>query len=225
MLALPLFASASLDQAFAAIATGGSLIPFVNLARGDQTLSITIVTTSSDQAFVLGHEAVRRHADGARAYCLVVDAYVRVDGERSDAFVIEYGELDRPTAQRYAQPYRATANGPERLGELQLVGEVPSALEPVDPFALDWGPITPDLFHEQKQIAVHVVNHALGDDESRTRTMRFLEARILRFAENLPEGCQQIVLVEDRRDDVSLETIEHLAAFLGVTVRPLTKGI
>jgi hypothetical protein len=41
----------------------------------------------------------------------------------------------------------------------------------------------------------------------------------------LPEGSHQVVLVEDRRDDVSLETIEDLAAYLDVDVRPLTKGI
>ena len=68
----------------------------------------------------------------------------------------------------------------------------------VDPYSLDWGTLTADLFSDEGKEAAHVVNHDLRSDANRARTLRFLRARLYWFGRQLPAGTSQRILIDDR---------------------------
>lgn len=68
----------------------------------------------------------------------------------------------------------------------------------VEPYSIDWGAATADLFDRERQEAAHVINHELASVANRRRTIRFLKARIEWFRRQLPAQTAQVVLIDDR---------------------------
>jgi hypothetical protein len=68
----------------------------------------------------------------------------------------------------------------------------------VNPFDLDWGEVTPEFANENRRLALHVVNHDLGNPANVRRTLRFLVARSRWFARHLPAEWRQHIVIDDR---------------------------
>ena len=176
----------------------GPVFPFALASTAGVLQHTTIVTSNSHKAMATG----RRMVLEARAdeYAIVVDTYIRVEGERFDALFIEYG--DRDVARVIAQRYRR-APGVELVGEPLDVERRPSAIVPLDPFELSWGGVTPDMYNKTENRAVHVVNHELQSSEHIARTARFLRARARVFRTALPPNCKQTAFIDDRGQTVA----------------------
>jgi len=196
-------ASSSLDE---------DMLPFVLLDGAKGMTHLTIVTGRSYRALHLGRRMVREHADDATEYAIVVDAFVRIEGERSDALFVEIGaagsEASHVTVHRYR---REVGTKPAFVGEPLVYETRPSALVRWDPLELDWGGITPDFYNKDQNHAVHVVAHELESTENVARTVRFLLARARHFSRHLPAGAQQSAFVDDRGQQVPAANREMLA--------------
>jgi hypothetical protein len=189
----------ALAVAFDRLGTGGQMLPFaLVVGEGDLAECLTIVTDRSDKAQYLGRRLVRETAGAARKYAIATDAYVRRDGERLDAVIIETCERSKPSATVLAQPYRMAGEVAQPLGDPLSLGVRPSELDAWDPHSLDWGAITPDRYVEAQKLAVHIVNHNFESTENVERTVRFLRARVRHHAPHLPEDSSQLVHYDAR---------------------------
>jgi hypothetical protein len=202
------------DLAFGRLGTEGPMLPFALFSGVDGGMQcLTIVTDRSDKAAYLGRRLVRENAASAEAYAIATDAYVRRDGERLDAVIVETATRGESAAQLVAQPYERNAAEPaRRLGTPIDLGTRPSELVRWDPFALDWGAVTPDIYVEARKMAVHAVNHDLDSVENVGRTVRFLRARIRHHAPHLPAGSVQLVHFDDRGQTLTSDTRDALRA-------------
>jgi hypothetical protein len=79
---------------------------------------------------------------------------------------------------------------------------------------LSWSPATPELANTSRQIAVHVVNHALTSADSVAKTIVFLRGRLHYFGQQLPPGWQQTVRIDDRGQVISADDRTRLRAAL-----------
>jgi hypothetical protein len=92
----------------------------------------------------------------------------------------------------------------------------------IDPFAMEWGPATVELYSSERKLAVHVFNHDLTSEEAVRKSLRFAIARVRWFSKQLPEGTMQAIRFDDRGQalaNTARETIKSvLASYLvGVT--------
>jgi hypothetical protein len=97
----------------------------------------------------------------------------------------------------------------------------------VDPFALDWGSITPDSI-SRDGVAIHTIAHDLATPAGLSRTLRFVDARVALFARHLPDGTKQGVIFDDRGQDLPAQTRDALRAGLPAHlafVRFMSEGI
>jgi hypothetical protein len=78
----------------------------------------------------------------------------------------------------------------------------------LDPFAHDWGHITPDWIKDN--VAIHIVTHEVGTPNGIDRTVRFVSARIALFERHLPSGMKQGVIIDDRGQELPPHAREHL---------------
>jgi hypothetical protein len=173
----------------------------LRLASGELHVT-TIVTDGDDRAYALARKQVRLRSD--------VDAYVIATRSTTNA------ALSCETATRGDQRARRLVCDPLGHAEDQELASVPTALAPVDPWALNWGPAKPDQTQADKRLAVHVVNHDLSDENAR-RTLRFLQARVRSFAKNLPPDWQQAVFIDDRGQRVPEATSGEIRRSLAST--------
>jgi hypothetical protein len=202
------------DHAFASIeGHDGPLVPFV-LVDGAKRELLRVVVGDSAEAQAAGRRLARERAATASGYALAYEAYVRAGGERRDAIVVETASAGDAEARLFVQAFERQGTTHVRLGEPTAVGARRSALLPVDPFALDWGSITPDVVSKD-ETAIHVVNHALGDDVAIERTLRFVAARMALFARHLPPTMRQAVIVDDRGQAVSSRARSRIRERLG----------
>jgi hypothetical protein len=193
------------------------MLPFALVTGAGGMECLTIVTDRSDKAAYFGRRLVREKRATIDAYAIATDIYVRRDGHKLDAVIVEAAERGEESAQLIAQPYERETRGPaRRLGAPLDLGRRPS--EPVqwDPFSLDWGPITPDVFVDARRMAVHVVNHELESAENVRRTLRFVRARIRHHAPHLPPGSAQVVNFDDRGQALTDETRDSLRTLADV---------
>jgi hypothetical protein len=96
----------ALDHGIGSITRGGPLIPFVLVedADGEHVLKRFVFDELEDAV-----AAARDHLRGledARRVALAFDGYITVEGERSDAVVVEGQESGDAGAHRLAQRYR-----------------------------------------------------------------------------------------------------------------------
>jgi hypothetical protein len=203
----------ALEFAVDGLGPDGMLIPFA-LASGPQgILNFTIVVDRSDEALEMGRKIVLDHANEIEQYVICVDTYLRIDGQRCDAILLEIGRRGEATvfAYRYERANgKATIVGNEIEFERRQ-----SALAKPDPFLFDWGGITPDMFNEELNHAVHIVGHELESSENVARTIRFVRARARHFARHLPDGAKQSAFIEDRGQNITPQTRGRLASELG----------
>jgi len=183
----------------------GPVLPFVLLASAGELLQhITVVSANSHAAMSAAHRIVREQGGASDEYAIVVDTYVRVEGQRHDAVLVEAGHRGADEVIVVAQRY----SGRDFVGELLEYERRPPAYVKVDPQALRWGAATPDFYNDKQKHAIHVINHLLEPDNV-TRTVRFVRARARHFERNLPRGTQQSAFIEDRGQDVSPELRER----------------
>jgi len=204
---MPSLAELALEIAASSL---GDTLPFVLLAGVQGMKNLTIVTDRSDRALSLGRRMVRQQAEGATEYVIVVDVFVDLVRERSDALLVEVGAAGNDTAHVTAYRYRR-GDKPELFGEPILYEKRPSSLVRLDPFTLDWNAITPDLYNKEDKHAVHIVNHDLESADNVARTVRFLRARARYFARHLPADGKQTAFVDVRGQRVSPAHREMLA--------------
>ncbi|GEM_PF-4290349 len=176
---------AIIDVVLALVESADEITPFVFAERAEGNVHATIVTANSARAMILGRRMVRDQLAEATAYAIVCDSFVRIEGVRHDAVLIEHAARGELTAEIVAYPYRATEDGLS-IGEAVPFQRRPTALVPLDPHALDWGPIIPDLYNAGLNKAAHSVTHRLDTDDAVDRTIRFLGARARMFARHLP---------------------------------------
>ena len=188
---------------------GSAPMPFAMAKTGDALQHFTIVTTNSHKAMHLGRRIVRESAPDADEYAIVADTFIRVDGERSDALSVEFG--NREGGRVIAQRYRKDGAAIITLGEPLDVERRPSALVLVDPNELEWGGITPDFYNSQIKVAVHAMSHRMETSEDAARTVRFLRGRSRRFALALPPGSTQMAFVDNLKKTIDPARIMELA--------------
>ena len=209
----------ALELALSELGPEGKLIPFVLATMRDGTRThFTLVVERSDIALWVARNTVLSQASTIERYAIVVDTYLRIDGERHDAVIVEVGSHDAEVAHVTAHPYTRAAGAATAGAPLDFERR-PSALRPLDPFALAWSPgVTPEFFNEEENHAVHVINHELGSMERVVRTIRFVRARARHFARHLPANARQSVFIEDRGQDISAESRDLLARGLADVV-------
>jgi hypothetical protein len=189
------------------------LIPFVMVERADGVDLLRLVVNDSAAAQSMGRKLARERAPHARGYALAYEGYLRLSGERKDAMIVEAAMAGEGAAQVVAQIFER-GKSCARLGEPLVLPAIPSALEPVDPFSLGWGGITPDIV-SRDNVAIHVINHALGTGAEIERTVRFVRARMKLFRRALPPEMPQAIMVDDRGRELALATKAQLRKELG----------
>lgn len=70
-----------------------------------------------------------------------------------------------------------------------------------NPFKLDWGEVSPDLFSEEKNETVYVLNFDFLSQESRELAMDFTVGKILWYQKHLPNNCAHIIDLDLRGQD------------------------
>ena len=82
----------------------------------------------------------------------------------------------------------------------------------MNPFVLDWGGVTPEIFDEKTNTAVHIVNHNLELKENIQRSINFLIVRIRWFNHHLPEGVLQKIIIDARGQGITYESLKKMKA-------------
>ncbi|MEO8702511.1 MAG: hypothetical protein ABI867_20875 [Kofleriaceae bacterium] len=202
----------ALEQAGALLGEG-PVIPYALVEGADGTLqAFTIVTQRSDTAFVLARRIVRTHAAKAVAYAITIDTFLRIEGVRTDAILVEVGRRDEMatiTAHAYA-------NG-AWSGQPVPFDARPSVIgDDNDPRAWTWTAVMPDRYNPTENKVAHIVNHRLSDANEIDRTVRFVHARAANVARNTPltPPLRQIVAIEDRGQD--LDAVKRAAIVNGL---------
>jgi hypothetical protein len=179
------------------------MIPFALIAASDGLKKLTIVTDRSNKAAYLGRRLVREQ--GGDEYAIAVDTFLRIDGVRHDAILVESGTRESHAAEVTAHTYAAG-----KFAAVHEMGTRPSALHAWDPFGLDWGGVTPDFVNEDQNAAVLVGNHRLESAESVARTVRFFRARAEYLTARMPPGGTCRIFLDDRGQTVSAATRAEL---------------
>src|SRR3989344_9031928 len=75
-----------------------------------------------------------------------------------------------------------------------------------DPFKHDWGQVTPDLYNEKKNEAVHVFNFNMTSEESRHLAQKFIVGKVLWYQKHLPDNCSHIMDMDIRgQEEIEFE--------------------
>ncbi len=72
----------------------------------------------------------------------------------------------------------------------------------MNPLDLEWGTATPEFVADDSSTAIHVINHALEDDEQLARNLMFIRGRVAFFARQLPAGMKQHIIFDDRGQSI-----------------------
>ena len=199
------------DRALALV-TDVDDLPFVLVESTTGELAhTTIVTTNSARAMIAGRRAVRELAATAAAYAIVIDSFVRLDDVRSDALLVEHATRGDATAEVTVHTYGRDGNALVLSVAIPFERR-PSALVPLDAFALQWGAIHPDFYRARDNHAAYSINHALETDEQIVRTARFLGARARMLRVHLPRdpSPMQTAHVDDRGQAITAAQREDL---------------
>ena len=92
----------ALDHGIESVADGGPLIPFAVIADGRELVRFAAETLED------GHAQARQHVRSGDALRVAIahDGYLTVEGERSDAVLVEAEERGQGTSLVFAQRYR-----------------------------------------------------------------------------------------------------------------------
>ena len=79
-----------------------------------------------------------------------------------------------------------------------------------NPFALDWGVVTPEQYSKEKNDAVYVLNFDFHVEESRNLAKTFTIGRILWYHKHLPKNCSHNITLDLRgQDEIKFELEIH----------------
>jgi hypothetical protein len=115
----------ALDHGVASVAAGGPLIPFLLFHQADSGRNIQRFVADDLQFAIDQGRQAARHLNPVR-YALAYDGYVRSDGDRQDAILVEAAE--GPGALLlFAQRYHSSAHGREAtpIGNAMYLGTQP----------------------------------------------------------------------------------------------------
>jgi hypothetical protein len=126
----------ALDHGFATIAESGwPLTPFVLIQTTDGDKGVhRFATEDIDAGLEEARKDVDDHREGIAMYAITWDGYATLNGQQTDAVLVEAGQRGAEKALIYCQPYRAVEKtGPymaaaQRGGDPVLVEERDSRL-------------------------------------------------------------------------------------------------
>jgi len=79
----------------------------------------------------------------------------------------------------------------------------------MEEFDFDIGAATPEGYDEVNREALHILNVNFIGEENRSRVLKFVIARILRFQRHLPEGSSQRIRFDLRGQVVGNKYLEN----------------
>jgi hypothetical protein len=122
----------TLDHGFGSIENiGGPLIPFLILDFGERQELTRMDVDNSEAALVHGARLVSSAGPNLVRYALAYDAFVRINGIRTDAIIVQGSERAMPHGIVFYQSYSRSASGSaalERQGEVGFGGTVDSLM-------------------------------------------------------------------------------------------------
>src|SRR5258708_28809302 len=81
-------------------------------------------------------------------------------------------------------------------------------MNPITDF--DWGRATPEAYNDVNREALHVLNVNLVGDSNRRRALKFVCARILHFAKQLPRGSSQRIRFDLRGQMIGNSRLDQM---------------
>lgn len=66
------------------------------------------------------------------------------------------------------------------------------------PNSLDWGAVTPEMYSQEKNKAVYVLNFSLVSEEAQELSKQFTIGRIIWYQQHLPENCAHEITLDLR---------------------------
>ena len=87
-------------------------------------------------------------------------------------------------------------------------------MEKLEAFDMDWGEITPEFCSHKEKSVVHVFNHYLEGQENIDRCIRFAIGRINWYKSILPHGYTQMVMFDDRGQNITDEDRKNIMSKL-----------
>ena len=72
----------------------------------------------------------------------------------------------------------------------------------MNPLDLEWGTATPEFVTDDSSTAIHVINHALENENQLSRNLSFIRGRVAFFARQLPSGMKQHIIFDDRGQNI-----------------------
>lgn len=122
----------ALDHGFGSIEiAGGPLTPFVILHFPDRQELTRMVVENSDAALAKASVLVSSAGPNLIRYALAYDAFVRIDGIRTDAIIVNGSERAMPYGVVFYQCYTPSVSGSsalERQGEVGFGGTADSLM-------------------------------------------------------------------------------------------------
>lgn len=85
--------------------SGGPLIPFVLMVDGGKRTMHRFAADRLEECLEQARAAVASAPESATAYALAYDGYITIDGQRSDAVMVEACERGEATGKLFAQRY------------------------------------------------------------------------------------------------------------------------
>ncbi len=118
----------ALDYAMKALLAADPLVPFAISWRGENTTIERYMLSAYDDSIELAMSNVSDAAATIDAYAIVWTGYVDADGKRTEAVIVEAGEMGSDDAVHLAQPYSQHGDAFKKKGELLALGFAPNLL-------------------------------------------------------------------------------------------------
>ncbi len=126
----------AIDHGFESIKDGaGPLIPFSMTVSADGQLSLKrYVMDELQEAVARAQASITPEMPGVTMYAIAWDGYVTIDGQKTDAILVEAGQASDPRGVLFCQRYRTVRKGLffkkvcERVGNPGLIEYPPSRL-------------------------------------------------------------------------------------------------
>ena len=91
------------------VSTGETLIPMVGLERGEERTLVRFATEELSEGATKAREHLEANPDGFDRAVMVVDGYVTLGGNKSDALIIEVVEYEPRRSIKIIVPYRSAS--------------------------------------------------------------------------------------------------------------------
>lgn len=117
----------ALDHGIDSVRSGGPLVPFIVVERGGERTLQRFVAERLEQSEAQARQALASLPSDVTASAFAYDAFITVEGTKTDAILVEASERGRPAGVRMAQRYTPkkflrrfqTIGNPAFLGECE----------------------------------------------------------------------------------------------------------